>query len=117
MASPHFTTKRIWHLAAFLFAAVGALAVFRLEIFVDSGGRATAYDVAGPSIFAVIAIPLILTALPVVPLRRAWVGIGYICAVAMIIFTVTGILSVGLLFLPAAITAIIAAFVRPEAQS
>lgn len=117
MLAPYFTAKRIWHLAALLVAAAGAASVFLLEIFADEDGRATAYDVAGPSVFVVVAIPLVLTALPLLPLRRAWVGLGYVCAVAMIIYTVTGILSIGLLFLPAAITAIIAAFVRPEVQS
>lgn len=116
-----FNTKRGWQLAALVLALGAAAAAFFAPIFTVAAQqgagqtevRATAFEVAGPSVFLVVAIPLILAALPLFFRNRPWVLVSYICAVGMIIYTVTGIMSIGLLFLPAAIVAVIGTFIQP----
>lgn len=115
-----FERKRIWQLAALALAFAAAIAALLLPMFAVTAQqgagqtevRATALEVAGPSVFIVVAIPLVLAALPLFGRGRAWVWLSYISAVALIIYTVTGIMSIGLLFLPATIVAVIGAFVQ-----
>ena len=116
-----FTAKRIWQFAALFTSLAATAGVFLLPIFTVAAQqgagqtevRATAFEVAGPSVLVVVAIPLALCALPLFFHRRAWVITGYVSAVGMILYTVTGIMSIGLLFLPAAVLAVIGAFVQP----
>lgn len=115
-----FSAKRVWQLIALFLALAAGVSAFFLRIFTVAAQqgagqtvvRATAYEVAGPSIFAVVAIPIALAALPLFFTGRAWVITGYISALGLIAYTVTGIMSVGLLFLPAAIVAVVGAFLQ-----
>lgn len=116
-----FNTKRGWQLASLLLAISAAAAAFLAPIFTVAAQqgagqtevRATAYEVSGPSVFLVVSIPLLFAALPLLLRNRAWVVVSYICAVGLIIYTVTGIMSIGLFFLPATITAVIGTFIQP----
>ncbi len=120
-----FNTKRAWQLAALVLAAGAAMAAFLAPIFTVAAQkgagqteiRATAFEVAGPSVFVVVAIPLALAALPLCFRHRRWVVVSYASAVGLIIYAVTGIMSLGLLFLPATVTAVVGAFVQPPKQA
>lgn len=110
-----FSAKRIWQIIAALASLAAAVGTFTLPIFASSdGSRMTAFEVTGSSLVIVTGIPIILTLLPLAFRSRAWVITGYIAALGMIAYTVTGILSVGLLFLPAAILSVIGAFWRAD---
>lgn len=123
MTTSWLTTKRIWQLIAFALGLAATACVFFLKIFTTSPElgsealRQTAYEVAGPSVFFVIGIPLALTVLPLFMRGSAWVITSFIAAVGMILYTVTGIMSIGLLFLPAAIASIVGAFIQPPAAN
>jgi|SRR5690625_1981876 len=115
------SAKRVWQLVALLAALAAGVSVFFVRAFTLSAPqgagqaevRATAYEAAGPSIIAVVALPILLAALPLFFRGRAWVITGYVSAVALTAYTVTGIMSVGLFFLPAALIAVVGAFLQP----
>ena len=114
--------KRIWQLVAVALAIAAGIAALVAPLFavtaqqgvVQTQVRATALEVAGPSVYLVVAVPLILAALPLLGRGRPWVWLSYISAVTLIVYTVTGIMSIGLLFLPATIVAVIGAFIPPR---
>ncbi len=120
-----FNTKRAWQLAPLVLAAGAATAAFLAPIFTVAAQqgagqtevRATAFEVAGPSVFIVVAIPLVLAALPLCFTRRGWVVVSYASALGLIIYAVTGIMSLGLLFLPATVAAVVGAFLQPPKQA
>lgn len=120
-----FNRKRGLQLAALVLAIGGGALALSVEIFAITAQqgagqttvKATAYEAAGPSVLLVLAIPIVLSLLPLFPRERPWVWLSYISAVGIVIFTITGIMSIGLLFLPAAILAVIGAFVQPPALS
>jgi len=114
--------KRIWQLVAVALAVAASIAALFAPLFAVTAQqgvgqtqvRATALEVAGPSVYLVVAVPLVLAALPLLGRGRTWVWLSYISAVTLIIYTVTGIMSIGLLFLPATIVAVIGAFIPPR---
>lgn len=73
----------------------------------------TVLDVAGPAVLGVMAVPLVLAALPVLtraqtPRRAA----SAVAAVGLVTFTVFGLASIGMFFLPAAALEVAALFLR-----
>lgn len=115
--------KRIWQLVAVALAVAASIAALFAPLFAVTAQqgvgqtqvRATALEVAGPSVYLVVAVPLVLASLPLLGRgRRTWVWLSYISAVTLIIYTVTGIMSIGLLFLPTTIVAVIGAFIPPR---
>lgn len=119
-----FSVKRIWQLVALALAIAAAAVALLAPIFAVTAQqgagqtevRATALQVAGPSVFAVVAIPLVLAVLPLLARGRPWVWLSYVSSVALAIYTITGIMSIGLLFLPATIVAVVGAFVQAPDQ-
>lgn len=119
MDSSWLNTKRIWQLVALTLGISAAIAVYTWAIFTttpelgDQALRQTAYEVAGPTVIYVVAAPLALLAIPLLLRGRAWVVGSFISGVALILYSVTGIMSIGLLFLPATIASVVGAFVQP----
>jgi hypothetical protein len=125
MQRRYFTFKRILQILA-----VGlVLAAVSVVLFVPSYGSATettggvqttemvtAWEVNGPRILLLLVIPVALSLLPVFSRSPAWQLLSVLSAALLTTFAVITSLSIGWFFFPAAVIAIIAAFVpvRPR---
>lgn len=111
--------KRVWQLVALVLAAAAAVVALVAPLFAvtqpqgvgQTVVRANALEVAGPSVFIVVAIPILLAAAPLALRGRAWAWASYASAAGLIIYTITGLFSIGLLVLPATLAAVVGAFI------
>ncbi|MFE7408045.1 hypothetical protein [Isoptericola sp. NPDC057559] len=71
---------------------------------------ATLAQVNGPGILVVLALPVVVAALPLLARRaRGFLALRVTTAVLLVLMTLLGALSVGILFAPAAVAAVVAA--------
>lgn len=119
-----FNVKRIWQIAALVLTLAGALAVVFAPLFTtitqEGAGqievRASAFDVDGPAVLWLAAIPVVLAAIPLTLKHRAWVITSYVCALGLILFSVISRATIGMFFFPASLIALVAAFIHYPKQ-
>lgn len=115
-----FNVKRLWQIAAFALTVGGIIAVMLWPLFTvatqqgagQTEVQATALEVEGPFVVAIVAIPLALTLVPLVIKHRGWMVTSYVCALGLIVFSFLARASIGMLFFPAALAALVAAFIQ-----
>lgn len=118
------SAKRIWQLVTAALAVAGALATLFAPIIAvteplgaaQADGRATTLQVLGPTAFVAISIPLACAIVPLFFSGPWWGRLSTIGAGGLILFSVMGISSFGVLFVPAAIAAVLTAFMHTPAQ-
>lgn len=125
-AQPYLSRRRVVQLAAAAAAAVGAVLACLLPLYtettIDGAGVETtrqlsAWEAMGPSIALTVAFPVAFAILPLFARGRWWQRLGFISAALLIVFTLAGLMSIGLLFIPATGLAALAMFVRaPETE-
>jgi hypothetical protein len=110
--------KQRLQIAALVLAAVAATVVvfvpLATEATSDSSGNETTAAVSllqsmGPSVFLIVAIPVVIAALPLFSRGRTWVVLSIVSAALLWTFVVLGALSIGVFFMPAAILSLVAA--------
>ncbi|MDM4764400.1 hypothetical protein QT381_15475 [Galbitalea sp. SE-J8] len=115
----YFNAKRVTQYVAAALALAAALAIALLPSYIQvsttSDGQesitsGTVLEVVGIWFLLVLAIPLILAALPLSATGRAWQPLSIVSAVLLSIFALVGSLSIGWYFVPATIAAIVAVF-------
>lgn len=113
----YFTVKRVLQLAAFVLAvAAAAVVAFRpsfILVTTDSDGieqiqAATVLEVVGLWYLLVLAIPVVLTAVPLFARGRAWQPVSIACVVPLTVFVAIGMLSISWDFLLAWVVAVVA---------
>lgn len=115
-----FSAKRIWQLITAALAVGGAIATLYAPIIAvvepmgaaQADGRATALDVLGASAYVAVAIPLACAIVPLFFSGAWWGRLSTIGAGGLILFSVLGIASFGLLFVPATLTGVLTAFLQ-----
>lgn len=88
----------------------------------DSNGtsteaRATLVQVNGPSVLILLAVPVVISLVPLLAHGRAWPLLSIVAAILLGIAVLLGILSIGVFFVPALIVEIIAACLPKRATS
>lgn len=120
----YWNRKRLVQFAAFVFAVAAALVVVFLpgsaEVETDENGvllevaSPTLLDSVGPSLLAILAIPIILVIVPLLMRRTRWQGASVLCAVLLAVGVILGSASIGYFFAPALICSVTALFLRPR---
>ncbi len=123
---PYLSRRRVVQLTAAAAAVVGAVLACALPLYteatIDATGtetirRLSAWQVMGPSIVLTVALPVAFAILPLFARGRWWQRLGFVSAALLILFTIAGLMSIGLLFIPATALAAVAMFVRaPETE-
>ncbi len=118
----YWNDKRLTQFAAF-FLALGAtvfLAVYPTYSQTTEsadGARSTSgqtlIEVNGPWVLALLAVPVLVAALPMFFRGPAWRTTSFVSALLLVGCVIAGIASFGMFFVPAAIAAVVAV-VRPE---
>ncbi|MPV48687.1 MULTISPECIES: hypothetical protein [unclassified Pseudactinotalea] len=125
-SEPYLSRRRVVQLVAAGAAVVGAVAACLLPLYATSSTSSTGTEVTesvsawhamGPSILVTVAFPVAFALLPLFSRGRWWQRLGFISAALLILFTLAGLLSIGMLFIPATALAAAAMFVRaPETE-
>ena len=127
MQSRYVILKRVLQLVAVGLVLTAVLVVLFVPSYgfatetsdgVQTTGMVTAWEVNGPRILLLLAIPVALSLLPVFSRGAAWQLLSVLSAVLLVVFAVVTSLSIGWFFFPAAIIAAVAAFVpvRPRRE-
>jgi hypothetical protein len=110
--------KRRLQIAALVLVAVAATVVvfvpLSTEVTSDSNGNETTAAVSllqsmGPSVLLIVAIPIVIAALPLFSRGRSWMVLSIVSAALLWTFAVLGLLSIGVFFIPGGILSLIAA--------
>jgi hypothetical protein len=125
---PWLTARRWWQLAATALAVVAVVVLLVVPLYssdsatVSSDGTAvtdsaqqTLIAVNGAGVVVALLVPLLLAALPLPWRGQAWQVTSIVSAAALLVFCVLGGFSIGFAFVPAAICAVVGAFVPVRA--
>ncbi|WP_163544726.1 hypothetical protein [Occultella kanbiaonis] len=114
-------TRRFAHRVAFVLAAVAFVVLVFVPIFLVPGQDATesAADIerislialSGPAVLGVLAVPVLLAGLPLVVKGRITAVLTAVLLIAFALFTLLGI---GVFYIPAALTAVVALFLPSD---
>ena len=111
--------KRITQIVAAALTVAATLALLILPSYTsvseDSTGEETIetlplLSVVGVWYLVVLVLPLVFTVAPLIPKHRWWQTVSVISTILLVLFTAIGSLSIGYYYIPAAIAAIVAAF-------
>lgn len=115
----YFTAKRVVQLVALVIALAGALAIALLPGYIEvtestdsteQVDSATVLEVNGTWYLLALAIPVVLTALPLLVRGKAWQLVSVVCVVLLTMFTAVGMFSIGWYFVFAWVVALVALF-------
>ncbi|MBZ2195747.1 hypothetical protein [Occultella gossypii] len=114
-------TRRFAHRVALVLAAVAFVVLAFVPIFLVPGQDATASPAdierisliaqSGPAVLGVLAIPVLLAGLPLLLKGRV---IAVLTAVLLIAFAFFTLLGIGVFYVPAALTAVVALFLPSD---
>lgn len=119
----YLSPKRVVQIAALALALTAALMIAVLPMYTEmtvssdgteSTSRATVLEVNGLWVLVLIAVPVLLAALPLSARGRAWQPLSITSAALLSACVVLGMVSIGLFFLPAAVVAIVGACLSPR---
>lgn len=121
----YWNSKRIVQLTALVLALLAYLALaFAVPVYstysTDSSGSGTSGDQTlveanGIAVLFVMAIPVVLTAIPLIVRGRAWPTVSLVTGLLVVAFVLIASLSIGWFFVPAMIAAIVAVALPPRA--
>ncbi len=105
---------RLWQWAAVAYGIAAVLFLLYFPSVTVAGYQRPLLQVLGPSMVIPISLPVLVTLLPaLVPWRKAL--IAWIVAGCLVLFIVVTILSVGLVYFPAAVFTGVAAYLHGRA--
>ncbi len=124
LTAGYWRWKRLLQLAAVVFALAATAVVLFLpgpaEVSTDQNGQLvqlaspSLLESYGPGLLAIAAIPLALTVAPFVARGRGWQPVSIITSVLLVMFAFIASASIGYLYAPAVICAIVALFLHPR---
>lgn len=115
--------QRIAQLVALGLAVVAALAALFFPAYTiatsDSAGNQvettqSIFEAHGPVFLAIVAVPVVFAAAPLVARGQAWRPVSITSVVLLGAFVLVGILSIGTFFIPAFVCALVALFLSPH---
>lgn len=114
----HVSGKRVAQVLALGFAVAAAATILVIPSYMvittDSAGRDiasmhTVLEVGGPWFLAVLAIPIVITIVPLLVRGRAWQPVSIVATVLLGVFTLVALLTIGMYFLPALVASVVGA--------
>ncbi|MBN9150875.1 MAG: hypothetical protein J0H56_05580 [Micrococcales bacterium] len=124
--SRYFIAKRILQIVAFALVLIPAIVLLIVPVYnlasSDSTGdsslvTATLLDVNGPGILILFSIPVIAAGVPLFVHGRTWTVLSIVAAAVLGLWVVAGLLTIGIYFIPAFVTGIIAACLSRQPRS
>lgn len=118
--------KRILQFLAFAFTLAAVLAILILPSYItvesDSKGNetvstSTVLAETGPVVLAILAVPTLIAAVPLLLRGRTWQPGTITSALLLVGFAIVSGLTIGFYFVPAAILALVATFLPPRRNS
>jgi len=101
---------RIWPTLSFSLAVASSALLLVVPVYAGSGGHATLLQVNGSRVFIPLAIPVVVSLLPILSRRR---GVSIGAAIVLSAFCIVGGFSIGLFYVPSAVTMIVAGALSP----
>ncbi|MDO5673233.1 MAG: hypothetical protein Q4G30_10330 [Actinomycetaceae bacterium] len=115
--------KRVAHIVALVLAILGAAVLAFAPTYIGSStdgiGPATityrtAFEVNGLYLLFLVAVPIVLTLIPLLIRDRALHIASIACTVLLLFAVLISFMSIGVFFLPAALAALVAVFLQPR---
>jgi hypothetical protein len=122
----HFTVPRVAQIGAFVFVIAATLAAVllpsnvRVNITEPGAPRIetpTLLEINPPTVLIPLAIPLVLTLIPLLVRAKRWRIISIVCVVLLAVFTVIASASVGWFYIPALLAGLVAVLYRPKHET
>lgn len=122
----HFTVPRVAQIAAFVFVIAATLAAILLpssvRMNITNAGSPkietpTLLEIHPPTVLIPLAIPLILTLIPLLVREKRWRIVSIVCVVLLAVFTVIASASVGWYYMPALLAGLVAVLYSPRRQT
>ena len=98
---------------SFSLALASSALLLILPVYSGSGGNATLLQVNGSRVFIPLAIPVVVSLLPILSRRR---GVCVGAAIVLCAFCVVGGFSIGLFYVPSAVAMIVAGALSPASS-
>jgi hypothetical protein len=118
----------LWQLVALVLSVAASLLLLVLPVYESSttsssgaemSGTSTLLETQGPGVMVTLAVPILLTAVPLLLQGRARGAVSLVCTLLLGIGTLLALLSIGVFYLPALVCSIAAttAAFRPPASA
>ena len=118
----------LWQLVALVLSVAGSLLLLVLPVYESSTtsssgaevrGTSTLLETQGPGVMVTLAVPILLTAVPLLLQGRARGAVSLVCTLLLGIGTLLALLSIGVFYQPALVCSIAAttAAFRPPASA